>query len=234
MMDLRPKLCKSFPFCFIVTDFFLPKLSILIFITGQSTQSWHRLAIRLHVLRVIRSIMAIIRYTRVLYNHPSFCLLYLPTLASVYPLGMLLQMLFRKCPYVIVTWRLKAAVCPSAGRGFTEHVPVETQWCLCWTVNCWNMFPQQRIQLKKQCIAYRVTSIPRQHIQKHSRSHGNEPPKHSNSKECDNSTVEGGDLHTVRPKPTSGRELTNRRQKTNRSQVFILCDVVKVTFRVLL
>jgi hypothetical protein len=30
------------------------------------------------------------------------------------------------------------------------------------------------------------------------------------SKECDNSTVEGGDLHTVQSEPPSGRELTNR------------------------
>jgi hypothetical protein len=79
----------------------------------------------------------------------------------------------------------------------------------CWTANCWNTFPQQRIRLKKQ---YRVTSIPRQRIQKRFRSHGNEPPKHSNSEERGNSTVEGGDLQTVRPEPTSGTELTNRRQ----------------------
>jgi hypothetical protein len=46
------------------------------------------------------------------------------------------------------------------------------------------------------------------------RSHGNEPPTHSNREERDNSTVEGGDLHTVRPDPTSGTELTNRRQNT--------------------
>jgi hypothetical protein len=45
-----------------------------------------------------------------------------------------------------------------------------------------------------------------------------------NSKERDNSTVEGGDLHTVRPEPTSGSELTNRlveyriRQKTEDKQ----------------
>jgi hypothetical protein len=63
-----------------------------------------------------------------------------------------------------------------------------------------------------QCIAYRVTSIHRQLMQTRFRSHGNEPPKHSNSKERGNSIVEGGDLHTVRPEPTSGRELTNRRQ----------------------
>jgi hypothetical protein len=40
--------------------------------------------------------------------------------------------------------------------------------------------------------------------------HDNEPPKHSNCKERDNSTVEGGALHTVQPEPTSGRELTSR------------------------
>jgi hypothetical protein len=34
--------------------------------------------------------------------------------------------------------------------------------------------------------------------------------KHSNSQERENSTAEGGDLHTVWPEPTSGRELTNR------------------------
>jgi hypothetical protein len=80
-------------------------------------------------------------------------------------------------------------------------------------------FPQQRIRLKKQCIAYRVTSIPRQSMQKRFRSHGSEPLEHSNSEERDNCTGEGGDLHAVRPKPTSGRELANRiRQKTNRSQ----------------
>jgi hypothetical protein len=26
-----------------------------------------------------------------------------------------------------MTWRLKAAVCPSAGRGFAEHVPAATR-----------------------------------------------------------------------------------------------------------
>jgi hypothetical protein len=62
-------------------------------------------------------------------------------------------------------------------------------------------------------------------------AHDNEPPKHSNSEERDNSTVEG-DLHSVSPEPTAG--ITNRRQKTNttqkseevRSEVFILCGVV--------
>jgi hypothetical protein len=81
------------------------------------------------------------------------------------------------------------------------------------------MFPQQRIRLKEQCIACRVTLIPGQRIQKHFRSHGNEPPKHRKSEERDNSIVEGGDLHTVRPEPTVGRELTNRRQtEVRRSQ----------------
>jgi hypothetical protein len=36
-----------------------------------------------------------------------------------------------KCIYTIykhiVTWRLKAAICPSAGRGFAEHVLVATR-----------------------------------------------------------------------------------------------------------
>jgi hypothetical protein len=72
-------------------------------------------------------------------------------------------------------------------------------------------FPQQRIRLKKQCIAYRVKSIPRQRIQKRFRSHGNKHPKQSNSEELDISTVERGDLHTVWPEPTSGWELTNKR-----------------------
>jgi hypothetical protein len=53
--------------------------------------------------------------------------------------------------------------------------------------------------------------------------HDNEPPEHINCKERDNSTVEG-DLHTVRPEPISGSELTNRlvayriRQKTEDKQ----------------
>jgi hypothetical protein len=76
------------------------------------------------------------------------------------------------------------------------------------------MFPQQRIRLNKQCIAYGVTSIPRQHIQKRFCSQGNVRPKHTNSEERNNSTVEEGDLHTVQLEPTSGRELTNRRQNT--------------------
>jgi hypothetical protein len=70
-------------------------------------------------------------------------------------------------------------------------------------------------------------------MQKRFRSHGNERPKHNNSKERDNSTVEGGDLHTVRPKPISGRELTDRRQTEVRSEVLILCGVVTVISRVL-
>jgi hypothetical protein len=73
------------------------------------------------------------------------------------------------------------------------------------------MFPQQQIRLKQLCISYRVTSIPKQRIEKRFCSHDNEPPRHSNSEERDNSTVEGGDLHTVRPEPTSGREVANRR-----------------------
>jgi hypothetical protein len=36
--------------------------------------------------------------------------------------------------------------------------------------------------------------------------------------ECENSTVEGGFLHTVRPEPTSGREVTNRRQNMTRDR----------------
>jgi hypothetical protein len=74
-------------------------------------------------------------------------------------------------------------------------------------------------------------------MQKRFRSHGNEPPKHSNREECDNSTVEG-DLHTFRPERTSGRELTNRRENTTedrrqtevRIEVFVLCGVVTETF----
>jgi hypothetical protein len=74
-------------------------------------------------------------------------------------------------------------------------------------------------------------------MQKRSRSHGNRHPKHSNREERDNSTVEGGDLRTVRPEPTSGRELTNRRRNTTedkqkseevRREIFILCGVVTV------
>jgi hypothetical protein len=58
------------------------------------------------------------------------------------------------------------------------------------------------------------TLIPRQRIQKRFHSHGSEPPKHSNSKEHDNSTAEGGDLHMVQSEPMSGTELTNRRENT--------------------
>jgi hypothetical protein len=64
--------------------------------------------------------------------------------------------------------------------------------------------------MKKQCIAYRVTSVPTQR-QKRFRSHGDEPPKQSNDEECNKSTAEGGDLHTVRLEPTSGRKLYYRR-----------------------
>jgi hypothetical protein len=64
--------------------------------------------------------------------------------------------------------------------------------------NCWNTFQQQQIRLKKQCVAYRVTSIPRQRVQKRFRSHSSEPRKHSKSEERYNSTVEGGDFYTAR------------------------------------
>jgi hypothetical protein len=111
----------------------------------------------------------------------------------------------------ILWYGARKLLCPLAGQGFTEHIPVAISRCHCWMANSWNMFPQQWIRLKKQCMAYRVMSIPRQHIQKHFCSHGSEPPKHSNSKEHDNSTDEGGDLHMFWEKPTSERELTNRR-----------------------
>jgi hypothetical protein len=100
----------------------------------------------------------------------------------------------------------------------------------CWTANCCNSFPQQQIRLKKLCIAYRVTSIPRQRIQKRFRSHGNEPPKHSNSEERDNSTAEGGDLHTVRPEPTSGR-VTHRRRNKRVTRVEAGSNTSTVTLR---
>jgi hypothetical protein len=70
--------------------------------------------------------------------------------------------------------------------------------------------------------------------------HDNEPPKHSNSEVCDNSTAEEGDLCMVRQKPTSGWELTNgirqntesdRTKKTQSevaSEVFSLCGVIIV------
>jgi hypothetical protein len=60
--------------------------------------------------------------------------------------------------------------------------------------------------------------------------HDNEPPKNSNSEERDNFAVEWGDLHTVRPEATSGREMTNRRQNTTevRSEAFSLCGVIIV------
>jgi hypothetical protein len=88
----------------------------------------------------------------------------------------------------------------------------------------------------EEAMHCRVTSIPRQHIQKHFLSHSNEPPKQCNSEERNNSTVEGCDPHAVRPEPTSGRELTNRtqnmtedkRQTGVRSEVFSLCGVIIV------
>jgi hypothetical protein len=40
----------------------------------------------------------------------------------------------------------------------------------------------------------------------------NKPSKRSKSEDRDNSTAEGGDLHTFRPEPTSGRELTSSTQ----------------------
>jgi hypothetical protein len=72
--------------------------------------------------------------------------------------------------------------------------------------------------------------------------HDNEPPKHSNSEEHNNSTVEGGDLHTVWQKPTSRRELTNRRQTTTeyrrwnqksevKSLVYVVSSLFVVTKR---
>jgi hypothetical protein len=70
--------------------------------------------------------------------------------------------------------------------------------------------------------------------------------KDSNGYEHEISTAEGGDLHMVQPEPTSGRELTNRTQnmiedrirpetedKQKSEEVFGLCGVVTVTFRVL-
>jgi hypothetical protein len=133
-----------------------------------------------------------------------------------------------------VTWRLKAAICRSAGRGFTENFPVAT-WkapLLDSEVLDHVSTATNTIDVAVRCIQSHV--IPRQRIQKRLPSHGNEPPKHSNGKERENSTVEGGDLHTVLPEPTSGRELTNIRQTEEvRSEVFILCGVVTVTFRVL-
>jgi hypothetical protein len=65
--------------------------------------------------------------------------------------------------------------------------------------------------------------------------HDNEPSNPSNSEERDNPTVEG-DLHTVRPEPTTGREHDRIRLKTEekrkseevRCEVFILCSVISV------
>jgi hypothetical protein len=78
-------------------------------------------------------------------------------------------------------------------------------------------------------------------IQRRFRSHGDR--KQSNSEERYNSTDEGGDLHTVRPEPASGRELTNRIWQYNRREPevrrrsqkwgLLFCGVVTVTFRVL-
>jgi hypothetical protein len=42
----------------------------------------------------------------------------------------------------------------------------------------------------------------------------------------ENSAVEGGDLHMVRPEPTSGREMTNRTQNTTEDRI---CNVSIVT-----
>jgi hypothetical protein len=102
------------------------------------------------------------------------------------------------------------------------------------------MFPWQRIRLKNQCIAYRVTSISGQRIQKRFNSHGNKLPKHNKSEECDKSTVEGRDLYMVRLEPTSGRELTNRnrirhntedvRKESRKSEVKSLVYVVLSLF----
>jgi hypothetical protein len=50
----------------------------------------------------------------------------------------------------------------------------------------------------------------------------------SNSEEGGNSTVEGGDLHMVRPEPTSGTELSNGQNTTeDRSQKKSLFYVVQ-------
>jgi hypothetical protein len=59
--------------------------------------------------------------------------------------------------------------------------------------------------------------------------------KYSNSQKRDNSTVEGVDLHMVRPKFTTRRELTDRRQNTTehrrrsrKTEVFSLFGVIIV------
>jgi hypothetical protein len=90
-------------------------------------------------------------------------------------------------------------------RDFAEHVPVAT--------------PKTQL-LDGELLEHVTTAM--HCIQSHvdcytTHTETNEPPKHSHSYERDNSTVEGGDLHTVRPEPTSGRELITRRQKTNGS-----------------
>jgi hypothetical protein len=112
--------------------------------------------------------------------------------------------------YSIVTWRLEAAICPFAGRGFAEHVPVATRKA---PLLDGELLETNTTEEAMHCIHSDV-SIPRQCIQKRFRPHGNEPPKHSNSEEYDSYIVEGGDLHIVRPEPTSGRKLTRRRQNT--------------------
>jgi hypothetical protein len=100
----------------------------------------------------------------------------------------------------------------------------------CWTADCWNTFPQQQIWLKKQCIAYRVMSVPRQRIKKRFHSHGNEPPKHSNIKDA---------ITLLLKKVISIRFDQNLPQGENwpteevRSEIFIVHGVVTVTFRVL-
>jgi hypothetical protein len=75
--------------------------------------------------------------------------------------------------------------------------------------------------MKKRCIAYRVASIARQRIQKRFRSHGNEPPKHSNSEERDNSYCwrRWSPYGSTR---TYLRERIRQKQKANRSQKWSL------------
>jgi hypothetical protein len=45
-----------------------------------------------------------------------------------------------------------------------------------------------------------------------------------------NSTVEGGDLHTFRIEPTSGREITNRTQNTTEDRIRNLSIVTWICF----
>jgi hypothetical protein len=89
------------------------------------------------------------------------------------------------------------------------------------------MFPQQRTRMKKQCIAYRNNSV---HAATNLQSTVTEK----------NAIVLL--LEEVISKPTSGRELTDRRQnKTEdkqkseavRNEVLILCGIVTVTYVVL-